>query len=163
MINTFENNFYNAHIKADLTTLINSLKDSHYTELSGVMSYVDFDECILDLNNDDSLGFSGYDYRFCEDAQLWYLYIEGNGLETFEDKTDMVCELMSHFDIPLANYRYVINTWVAVSQEFGEYLTNNGERVIEWNGLTIWGTYRRSRNTPIYTLNMVQNFLQENS
>lgn len=164
MDNTFENNFYNAHIKADLTTLINDLKSTRdYSELSHVMTYIDFEECLLDLDNDDSLEYSGYKYNFCEDEQLWFLHIEGKELETFGNKTDMICELMYHFNIPLNNYRYVINTWVAVSQQFGEYLTEKGERVIEWNGLTIWGTHRNFRSEPIYTLNMVQYFLQENS
>lgn len=159
MINEFEQNFYLRHIKADVTELVNFLLDElDYSDLHGLKSYVNYAECQRELDEDETLQYS---YSEHSDGYI-YLHLGGE-TSCHKDMRDITLELMDYYSIPLSNYTYKINCYVAVGETFASYLRELDEVVINYKGLNIWGTYKRSKNQPLSNLFRVQEFLEKST
>ena len=161
--------FTDYHVRQNLTSLVNTLvhnntiTSQYRVELNHVLSYIDYDGLLEDIENDDDFHGATWESREYvtedgEDTEVeWYVHVGGETRHA-DDLQEVACIIADYFEIPLGNYGVPLNRWYVVSRDFFIYLGEHGERVIDWNGMYIWGTWLRSENTYPIELDMVQEY-----
>lgn len=150
--------FCNTHLRANLTSMVRTFIISSSTKFSSqllpVRTQIDFEELERDIDFE-------LDYTINTLNNGTHLIFKGSG-DNLEyhgrttSKHGLLLELAKIANIDVENYRYNANTWYAVSPELFEYLLDNDEMVMLWEGMYIWGTWRRSKNVPINTTSIIK-------
>ena len=144
MTNAF-NQFCQLHIKEDLTSLVRELitNSGYRTQLSAVLSEYDTEELQLAIGCE-------IDYEIARVQDFYMIFVKRGETNEYYGRAKSflgaLLELAEIADIDAFNYHYQTNRWVSVSRELYDYLADNGELVIEWHGLLIWGTFTREEN-----------------
>lgn len=166
MVSSKKNNIYtftNEHIRQNLTSLVrtlvhdNALTKQYKVELNYVLSYIDYDGLLEDVEYDDDCRAS-WDVAYSNGEPDGYYVHIGGETRYADDLQEVACMIADYYGIPLGNYGVPLNRWYVVSRDFFIYLGEQGERVIDWNGMYIWGTWLRSENTYPIELDMVQEY-----
>ena len=110
-----------------------------------------------DIEDDDNFHVSWQEAYSSGEPDGYYVHVGGETRHA-DDLQEVACIIADYFEIPLGNYGVPLNRWYVVSRDFFIYLGEHGERVIDWNGMYIWGTWLRSENTYPIELDMVQEY-----
>lgn len=153
----------NTHLRANLTSMVRTFISSNSTRYSSqllpVRTQIDYEELQLDIA-------SKIDYTIKKLNDGTHLIFKGTGSNTqYYGRTasmqGALLELAEIAGLDSENYRHTANTWYAVSPELFEYLLDNGEMVMVWEGLYIWGTWLRHENESITTTDTIWQAFQD--